>query len=192
MQPNFRLWVFTIFKIFKLYWFHWYQTLLNITAERVRKSVLKIGSQRDIRPSRVTSQLWPQTQRAVVVNENQRTGAREKTKRRARIASKGQIPMFQVSSDEMPYSEDEFASYSDYGNVQLGAIAMKPYQDKPRRTMGISRLRPMDLWSQLHPVLSVPTKIKNILPSRAYPNLNELQWLTSWTFTQTLNMYQQA
>ena len=68
--------------------------------------------------------------------------AREKTKRRARSASKGQIPMFQVSSDERLDSEDESESYSDYGNVQLGAIAMKPYQDKPRRTMGISQLRP--------------------------------------------------
>ena len=44
---------------------------------------------------------------------------------------------FQMSSDDKLDSEDEARSNSDHGVVQLGAKAMKLYQDEP---LGISRL----------------------------------------------------
>ena len=44
---------------------------------------------------------------------------------------------FQMSSDEKLDSEDEARSNSDHGVVQLGAKAMKLYQDEP---LAISRL----------------------------------------------------
>ena len=43
----------------------------------------------------------------------------------------------QMSSDEKLDSEDEASSNSDHGVVQLGAKAMKLYQDEP---LAISRL----------------------------------------------------
>ena len=44
---------------------------------------------------------------------------------------------FQMSSDDKLDSEDEARFNSDHGVVQLGAIAMKLYQDEP---LAISRL----------------------------------------------------
>ena len=46
---------------------------------------------------------------------------------------------FQMCSDDKLDSEDEARSNSDHGVVQLGAKAMKLYQDEP---LAISRLRP--------------------------------------------------
>ena len=46
---------------------------------------------------------------------------------------------FQMSSDDKLDSEDEARSNSDHGVVQLGAKAMKLYQDEP---LAVSRRRP--------------------------------------------------
>ena len=47
------------------------------------------------------------------------------------------VSEFQVSPGERLDSEDKSGTNSNYGVVQLGAMATEPCQDEPQRTMGI-------------------------------------------------------